>query len=76
MVFKTPSPLCFGTELLMWEEYIAYVATLTTQKDQVEEMQQRKKAAVKEIEGIKWSDEILATRIQDCQENVGEIGDQ
>jgi len=59
----------------MWEEYVAYVATLTRQKDQVEEMQNRKRAAMKEIEGIKWSDEILAVRIQECQENGGDVGD-
>jgi hypothetical protein len=40
-------------------EYIAYVATLTKQKEQVEELQERKSLAMKELEGITWSDQLL-----------------
>jgi hypothetical protein len=43
-------------------EYIAYVATLTAQKEQVEEMQRRKVSAKRELEGIAWSDQILEER--------------
>jgi hypothetical protein len=43
-------------------EYIAYVATLTAQKEQVEEMQRRKVSAMRELEGIAWSDKILEER--------------
>jgi len=44
-------------------EYIAYVATLTRQKEQVEEMQERKHLAMRELDGIAWSDELLARRL-------------
>ena len=43
-------------------EYITYVATLTAQKEQVEEMQLRKVSAKRELEGITWSDKILEER--------------
>jgi hypothetical protein len=49
------------------------VGTLTRQKDQVEEMRERRQAAMKEIEGIKWSDEVLARRIQSCQGKEGNV---
>jgi hypothetical protein len=39
-----------------------YVATLTRQKDKVEVMQERKKAAMKQLEGISWTDRILEDR--------------
>jgi 5'-3' exonuclease len=50
-------------------EYIAYVATLTKQKELVEEMQERKQIAMRELDGIAWSDELLARRLGDCEED-------
>lgn len=44
---------------------MAYVATLARQKDQVEEMQERKQIATRELDGIAWSDELLARRLGD-----------
>jgi hypothetical protein len=38
------------------------VATLTKQKDQVEEMRMRKEVAMRELEGITWSDKLLEQR--------------
>jgi hypothetical protein len=49
-------------EIKLMVEYIAYVATLTAQKEQVEEMQRRKVSATRELEGIAWSDKILEER--------------
>lgn len=49
-------------EIKLMVEYIAYVATLTAQKEQVEEMQRRKVSAMRELEGIAWSDKILEER--------------
>jgi len=51
---------------LMETEYIAYVATLMTQKELVEEMHERKQIAMTELDGIAWSDELLARRLEDC----------
>jgi hypothetical protein len=39
------------------------VATLTKQKELVEEMQERKQIAMWELDGIAWSDELLAQRL-------------
>lgn len=44
---------------------MAYVATLTRQKEQVEEMQERKQIATRELDAIAWSDELLARRLGD-----------
>ena len=46
-------------------EYVAYVATLVKQKERVEEMQRRKQLAMRELEGIKWSDKILEERVEE-----------
>lgn len=72
MVFPIMSPVSrlFRTQVNR-VEYITYVGTLTRQKNQVEEMRERRQAAVKEIEGIKWSDDVLARRIQSCQGKDG-----
>ena len=43
-------------------EYLAYVATLVKQKDGVEELQKRKSCAIRELEGIAWSDRVLEER--------------
>jgi hypothetical protein len=52
----------------METEYIAYVATLTKQKELVEDMQERKQIAMRELDGIAWSDELLARRLEDCKD--------
>ena len=51
-----------SSEMRLTVEYITYVATLTAQKEQVEEMQLRKVSAKRELEGITWSDKILEER--------------
>jgi hypothetical protein len=51
---------------LMETEYIAYVATLAKQKELVEDMHERKQIALREVDGIAWSDELLARRLEDC----------
>jgi len=50
-------------------EYLAYVATLTRQKEQVEEMQRQRVTAQKELDGIAWSDAILEERTQELKSN-------
>jgi len=55
----------------METEYIAYVATLTKQKEVVEDMHERKQIAMREVDEIAWSDELLARRLEDCK--VGRI---
>ena len=42
------------------------MATLIKQKEQVEEMRERKEVAMKELEGISWSDKLLEQRAQEC----------
>jgi hypothetical protein len=51
---------------LMETEYIAYVATLTKQKELVEDMHERKQIAMREVDGIAWSDGLLARKLEDC----------
>ena len=49
----------------MCVEYLAYVATLVAQKEKVEEMQRRKQLALRELDGIQWSDKILEERAEE-----------
>jgi len=44
------------------DEYMAYIATLMKQKEKVEVMQERKKAAIQQLEGITWTDSVLEGR--------------
>jgi hypothetical protein len=53
---------------LIETEYIAYVATLTKQKELVEDMHERKQIALREVDGIAWSDKLLARRLENCKE--------
>jgi hypothetical protein len=43
-------------------EYMEYIATLMKQKQNVEVMQERKKAALQQLEGIAWTDSVLEGR--------------
>jgi len=54
---------------LLMVEYLAYVATLTRQKEQVEEMQRQRVTAQKELDGIAWSDAILEERTKELKSN-------
>ena len=41
------------------------MATLVAQKEKVEEMQRRRQIALRELEGIQWSEQILEERIEE-----------
>ena len=51
--------------LMLIAEYVAYVATLVKQKERVDQMQRRKQLAMRELEGINWSDKILEERVEE-----------
>ena len=40
-------------------EYVAYVATLVKQKEVVDELEELKRVALRELEGLRWSDRVL-----------------
>ena len=46
---------------------MAYVATLVRQKECVEGIQRQKQCAIRELEGIQWSDKVLEEQTWEYQ---------